>query len=102
MTVSAAFVKKAPRVEDPRNYMEDVSNKVKMLENVVLNLTTKFREETHVKLIDQFTEVLINIVNDTSFETILLSTSNLNQSRKSSPGWKAFVGLFQDTAKFCH
>ena len=46
MTVSAAFVKKAPRVEDPRNYMEDVSKKVKMLENVVLNLTTKFSEET--------------------------------------------------------
>ena len=46
--MSASFVKRAPKLEDPNVSMEGVSHKVNMLESVVMNLTNRLSEETRV------------------------------------------------------
>ena len=46
--MTAAFVKKAPKIEDPKENMETVSQKVNMLQTVITNLTNKFSEETRL------------------------------------------------------
>ena len=46
--MSAAFVKRAPKLDDPDDNVESVSHKVKMLESVVVNLANKLSDETRI------------------------------------------------------
>ena len=46
--MSAGFVKRAPKLDDPDDNVESVSHKVKMLESVVVNLANKLSDETRI------------------------------------------------------
>ena len=59
-------------------------------------------DKNHSKEIDLFTDELLGLLNDATFDCILLSTNKKKTTliRKCTPGWKEFVEPLQDTSRF--